>query len=70
MSYRRDNGPGPIPNRWRGCPLKSDEFIANKFVAFKTPLSDRFDAQVQDCIFYPNMIFDLMKTYYKVSFDK
>lgn len=67
MSYRRDNGPGRIPNRWLNCPNKSDEFIANKFVAFKTPLSEKFDDQVQEHFFYPNMMFDLIKTYYKVS---
>lgn len=71
MSKRQhDNGPGPIPNRWLKCPNKSDGFIANKFVAFKTPLSEKFDSQVQEHSFYPYMIFDLIKTYYKVSNDK
>lgn len=67
MSHRRNNGPGPIPNRWLKCPNKSDDFIVDKFVAFKTPLSEKFDSQVGDNCFYPNMLFDLIKTYYKVS---
>lgn len=68
MSHRRDNGPGPIPNRWIKCPIKSDDFIVNKFVAFKTPLSEKFDSQVGTNFFYPYMLFDLIKTYYKVSY--
>lgn len=66
MSYRRDNGPGPLPKRWLNCPIKSDEFILEKFVAFKTPLSEKFDSQVDERSFYPYMLFDLIKTYYKV----
>lgn len=69
MSYRRDNGPGPIPNRWLNCPVMSDEFILNKFIAFKTPLSEKFDAQVEGHFCYPNMVFDNVKTYKKVSDD-
>lgn len=64
---QHNNGPGPIPNRWLNCPNKSDGFIVDKFVAFKTPLSEKFDSQVQEHSFYPYMIFDLIKTYYKVS---
>lgn len=67
MNRRKDNGPGPIPNRWLHCPMKSEVFIANKFVAFKTPLSKKFDDQVEEHSFYPEMIFDVIKTYYKVS---
>lgn len=67
MSYQRGRGPGPIPKRWLHCPQRSDELIADKFIALKTPLSDKFDDQVGDeCSFYPNMIFDLIKMYYKV----
>jgi mRNA-capping enzyme len=68
MSKRqRDNGPGPMPKRWIRCPIKSDDFIINKFVAFKTPLSERFDPQVVNNSFYPYMLFNLIKDYYKVS---
>lgn len=67
MSHHRGNGPGPIPNRWIKCPIKSEDFIINKFIAFKTPLSEKFDSQIDDNCFYPNMLFDVIKTYYKVS---
>jgi hypothetical protein len=67
MSHRRDNGPGPIPKRWLHCPARSESFILNKFVAFKTPLSEKFDSQVQDNSFYPGMLFNLIKDFYKVS---
>lgn len=70
MSKRRyDNGPGPIPKRWLNCPIKCDEFVDNKFIAFKTPLSEKFDSQVPDNSFYLSMIFDYVKTYYKVSHE-
>jgi mRNA-capping enzyme len=67
MDERRTSGCGPIPKRWLNCPPRSDHFIEDKFVAFKTPLSSKFDSQVEDKCFYPYMIFDLIKTYYKVS---
>lgn len=38
-----NRGSGPLPNRWLNCPRKSDGVIADRFVAFKTPLDDRFD---------------------------
>lgn len=67
MSKRRyDDGAGPLPKRWLNCPMKSDEFIFNKFIAFKTPLSEKFDSQVQEHSFYPSMIFDYIKTIHKV----
>lgn len=70
MGDRRKYGnSGPIPKRWLNCPSKSDSFIADKFVAFKTPLSSKFDSQVEDKCFYPYMIFDVMKTFYKVSIN-
>lgn len=54
--------PGPIPNRWLHCPRKSEQFIAEKFIAFKTPLSDKFKDQVPlDCSWPPEMIFGYMK---------
>jgi len=59
MSYQNINqmNPGPIPNRWLYCPRKSDAIIAERFIAFKTPLSAAFNDQVpQDCRFTPDMI--------------
>lgn len=68
MSNRHHNGPGPIPNRWLRCPIRSDSFICNKFIAFKTPLDVKFDEQVPDQFsFYPYMLFNLMKDIYKVK---
>lgn len=64
---RHDNDSGPIPKRWLNCPMKCDEFVLNKFVTFKTPLSEKFDEKVQQNVFYPSMIFDYVKTYYKVA---
>ena len=56
-------GPGPIPNRWLYCPRKSDSIIAEKFLAFKTPLSDAFNSQMPiNCVFMPEMIFGYCKT--------
>ncbi|KAM7348245.1 RNA guanylyltransferase and 5'-phosphatase mRNA capping enzyme [Cochliomyia hominivorax] len=57
-----NRGPGPIPNRWLYCPRKSDKIIAEKFLAFKTPLSDAYTSQMPiDCIFMPEMIFGYCK---------
>lgn len=67
MSKRQHGGSGPVPARWLNCPNKSDGIIAEKFVAFKTPLSEKFDSQVQGHFFSPSMLFEYMKTYHKVS---
>ncbi|XP_055628803.1 mRNA-capping enzyme [Toxorhynchites rutilus septentrionalis] len=57
-------GPGPIPNRWLYCPRKSETLIAEKFLAFKTPLKQEFESQMPiDCLFDPEMLFSVMKTY-------
>lgn len=57
-------GPGPIPNRWLYCPRKSESLIADKFLAFKTPLKDSFESQMPiECCFPPSMLFQVMKTY-------
>lgn len=56
--------PGPVPNRWLTCPRKSDALIADKFLAFKTPLDDRFNSKIQsEYLFTPDMLFQLMKRY-------
>ncbi|XP_005182334.2 mRNA-capping enzyme [Musca domestica] len=58
-----NRGPGPIPNRWLYCPRKSEGIIAEKFIAFKTPLSAAFDEQMpMECLFHPEMIFGYCKT--------
>lgn len=58
-----NRGPGPIPNRWLHCPRKSEGIIAEKFIAFKTPLSAAFDDQMPiECMFHPEMIFGYCKT--------
>lgn len=67
MNNRGRNGPGPIPKRWLNCPPRSENVIFDKFIAFKTPLSEKFDSQVGGNCFYPAMLFNLMKDIYKVS---
>ena len=52
-----DNGPGPIPERWIHCPRKAFSIVGDKFLAFKTPLDSRYDNQVEDEFFHPEMVF-------------
>lgn len=55
------NGPG-IPKRWLHCPRNSNSFIAENFLAFKTPLSTKFSHQVPvECRFQPEMVFSYVK---------
>ena len=57
-------GPGPVPPGWLKCPRKSEGLIGGKFLAFKTPLSERFDEQVPaEYRFSPSMLFSSMKSY-------
>lgn len=65
MSGHQDSrNPGLIPNRWLHCPRKASNLVANKFLAFKTPLSSQYDDQVaEECRFLPSMIFQSMKSY-------
>ena len=57
-------GSGPRPPGWLKCPRKSTELIGGKFLAFKTPLSTRFDDQVPpEYRFTPSMLFSTMKSY-------
>ncbi|GLG96084.1 Probable tyrosine-protein phosphatase F54C8.4 [Gryllus bimaculatus] len=56
--------PGPIPERWLNCPRKSSALVAGKFLAFKTPLSDKFNDQIPEhCRFNTNFLFDVVKSY-------
>ncbi|XP_072396689.1 mRNA-capping enzyme [Diabrotica undecimpunctata] len=62
MSKPKRN-PGPVPPRWLYCPRKSENLIADKFMALKTPLSSDFDDQVPpECRFDPKMVFDIAKS--------
>lgn len=59
----KKSGRGPIPNRWLHCPRKATGLIAEKFMAFKTPLSERYDEEVPgECRFPPKMLFSLCKS--------
>ncbi|GIY54817.1 mRNA-capping enzyme [Caerostris darwini] len=50
---RKDLGPPP---RWLYCPRKGS-LIAEKFIAFKTPLDKSYDSQIpEECIFSPSML--------------
>lgn len=54
--------PGPIPDRWLHCPRTSRAFVANRFLAFKTPLSARFATKIEpQHYFQPDMVFSYMK---------
>ncbi|KAH9628994.1 hypothetical protein HF086_001904 [Spodoptera exigua] len=55
--------PGPIPNRWLRCPRKATGLIADKFMAFKTPLGSQFNDKVpEENRFTPSMLFMYMKS--------
>lgn len=55
------------PDRWLKCPRKALGLIADKFLAFKTPLDSKFDVPLVDK-FDPEMLFNNMKSY-KVKID-
>lgn len=60
--------PGPIPARWLYCPRKAAALVAGKFLAFKTPLSHKYNSVLADEFrFTPKMLFMTMKNY-KVPF--
>lgn len=64
---RHHQGPGPIPDRWLYCPRNANSFVSEKFLAFKTPLSDEFTPQMpMECQFLPEMVFSYAKMF-KVS---
>lgn len=55
--------PGPIPNRWLRCPRKATGLVADKFMAFKTPLGAQFNDKVpEENRFTPSMLFVYMKS--------
>lgn len=56
---KSSSDPGPLPKRWLKCPRKATTLIAHKFLAFKTPLSERFDGQLEmQYRFPPSMILE------------
>ena len=62
MEYGR--GPGNVPDRWLHCPRKANSLLAQKFLAFKTPLDKRYDSQIPaEHRFYPVMLFSVMDSY-------
>jgi len=57
-------GPGPIPPRWLNCPRKSSALVAQRFLAFKTPLDEKYDEQVPvENRFNPAMLFQAMRAH-------
>ncbi|CAB3231409.1 unnamed protein product [Arctia plantaginis] len=55
--------PGPIPNRWLRCPRKANGLVADKFLAFKTPLGPQFNEQVpEENRFTPAMLMAYTKS--------
>ncbi|XP_034936399.1 mRNA-capping enzyme-like [Chelonus insularis] len=62
-SWSAENSKGMIPPRWLHCPRKSIKLINNKFLAFKTPLSEKYNSQVsEECLFSVNMLFTSLKS--------
>ncbi|XP_044012382.1 mRNA-capping enzyme-like [Aphidius gifuensis] len=58
----RNSGRGPIPERWLNCPRRAGRLIHDKFLAFKTPLSQDFDDQVPEaCRFNIDFLFNSAK---------
>jgi len=54
--------PGPVPDRWLRCPKKACDLIIETFLAFKTPLSHRFDDKVKlQYRFPPKMLIEYTK---------
>lgn len=61
MSDHNRRGPGPLPDRWLRCPRKANNVIANKFLAFKTPLDEKFNDQISlGFRFTPAMLFEAL----------
>ncbi|GAB0087241.1 mRNA-capping enzyme [Sergentomyia squamirostris] len=62
MNRQHPRNPGPVPDRWLNCPRKSFGFVADRFLAFKTPLDDRFDGQLPvEALFSPDMVMQSMR---------
>ncbi|KAF7991671.1 hypothetical protein HCN44_010472 [Aphidius gifuensis] len=58
----RNSGKGPIPERWLNCPRRAEYLIHDKFLAFKTPLSQDFDDEVSEaCRFSVDFLFNSAK---------
>ncbi|XP_063975438.1 mRNA-capping enzyme [Diachasmimorpha longicaudata] len=60
---RNSSDKGPVPPRWLHCPRKSNRVIADKFLAFKTPLSSDYDSQVPEKHRFPvGFVFESLKS--------
>lgn len=46
MHKRKNFDPLEPPPRWLNCPRKATSVLVDKFVAFKVPLSTKFDVNV------------------------
>lgn len=62
MMNEGGRGPGPIPERWLHCPRRANDLLANQFLAFKTPLGEKFNEQIPPKFrFTPSMLFESTK---------
>ncbi|XKL60565.1 hypothetical protein PGB90_007622 [Kerria lacca] len=60
--FRRNSG--LIPERWLSCPRKANDLLENKFLAFKTPLDEKFNDQIPlENRFMPSIVFKSVKSY-------
>jgi mRNA-capping enzyme len=64
MSYKKKDLLA-LPPRWLNCPRKANSLVADKFLAFKVPLSAKFDQKMpQDCRFNAKMLIESVKRSY------
>ena len=64
---KRSYDPLQIPPRWLNCPRKANILLADKFIAFKVPLSDKFNPNVPiENRFHMSMLIDSMKKSFNV----
>uniref|UniRef100_T1JE64 mRNA-capping enzyme n=1 Tax=Strigamia maritima TaxID=126957 RepID=T1JE64_STRMM len=53
-----------IPPKWLNCPRKALRLIGNNFIAFKTPLSSKYNDQIPPASsFNPSMLLSSMRSY-------
>jgi mRNA-capping enzyme len=67
MSKRKFTAPDPLepPPRWLHCPRKANSLLMDKFLAFKVPLSSKFDSRVPiECRFTFTMLIDSLRRNY------
>jgi mRNA-capping enzyme len=67
MSKRKFDPLQPPP-RWLNCPRKANSLIADKFVAFKVPLSTKFNHNVPiENRFHMSLLIDSVKKSFNVK---